>query len=43
VSPFAVRRDAVTARDSTALLGAFLEGVADFRYARSHARLAAWV
>lgn len=43
VCRFALRRDAVTAGDTTALLGAFVEGVADFRYARSRARLAAWV
>lgn len=39
VSPFALRRDAATARDSRALLGAFLEGAADSRYARSRALL----
>jgi peptidoglycan/xylan/chitin deacetylase (PgdA/CDA1 family) len=43
VSPFALRRDAVTASDATALLGAFVEGMADFRYASSRARLAGWV
>ncbi len=39
VSTFALWRDAVTAQDSTALLGAFLEGAADFHYARSRAQL----
>jgi peptidoglycan/xylan/chitin deacetylase (PgdA/CDA1 family) len=43
VSPLALRRDAVTAQDSNALLGAFVEGVADWRYGRSCARLDSWV
>lgn len=43
VSPFALRRDAATAQDSRALLGAFVEGVADFRYAQSRAQLCSWV
>jgi peptidoglycan/xylan/chitin deacetylase (PgdA/CDA1 family) len=36
-------RDAVAPQDSRALLGAYLEGVADFHYARSRAELARWV
>jgi len=43
VSPFAVRREAVDPADTLALLGAYVEGVADFRYARSRARLASWI
>jgi peptidoglycan/xylan/chitin deacetylase (PgdA/CDA1 family) len=43
VSPFAVRREAVGADDPLDLLGAYVEGVADFRYARSRARLASWI
>jgi hypothetical protein len=42
VSPYALRRDAVTPQDSLDLLGAYLEGAADFRYARSRARLNTW-
>jgi peptidoglycan/xylan/chitin deacetylase (PgdA/CDA1 family) len=42
-SPFALRRDAVTARDSKALLGGYVEGAADFHYARARAQLAAWI
>jgi peptidoglycan/xylan/chitin deacetylase (PgdA/CDA1 family) len=51
VSPFALRRDSAARQDSrsnytifsNALLGAFLEGVADARYARSRAELDAWI
>lgn len=43
VSPFALRRDAATARDSLALLGAYVEGTADLLYAQSRARLASWI
>jgi len=42
VSPGALRRDAATPQDSTSLLGALLEGAADYRYARSRAQLDAW-
>lgn len=42
VSPFALRRDAVTAQDSRPLLGAFVEGAADRLYARSRAQLGRW-
>jgi peptidoglycan/xylan/chitin deacetylase (PgdA/CDA1 family) len=41
-SRYALRRDSMTAQDSTALLGAFLEGAADVFYARSRARLEKW-
>jgi peptidoglycan/xylan/chitin deacetylase (PgdA/CDA1 family) len=41
-SPWTIRREAVSAQDSLALLGAYVEGVADFRYARSRAQLASW-
>jgi peptidoglycan/xylan/chitin deacetylase (PgdA/CDA1 family) len=43
VSPFALRRDAITAQDSNALLGAFVEGGLDLRYARSCAQIDSWV
>ena len=43
VSPFALRRDAITTQDSISLVGAYVEGAADFHYARSRAQLAAWV
>jgi peptidoglycan/xylan/chitin deacetylase (PgdA/CDA1 family) len=42
VSPFALRREAVSVGDSPALLGAYVEGMADFHYARSRAQLASW-
>lgn len=42
ISPFALRRDAVTAKDSLSLLGAFMEGAADFHYSRFCAQLDAW-
>jgi len=42
-SPSRLWRDAVTPQDSRALLGAYLEGAADFYYARSRAELAQWV
>ncbi len=42
VSPLALRRDAVRAEEPLALLGAFVEGVADFHYARARAQLDAW-
>ncbi len=50
VSQFALRRDASAGQDSSSnysvfsnsLLGAFLEGATDFRYARSRGRLDAW-
>jgi len=38
-SPLALCRDAVTTRDPKALLGAYLEGAADFHYARSRSQL----
>jgi peptidoglycan/xylan/chitin deacetylase (PgdA/CDA1 family) len=41
-SPLTLRRDAVSAQDPLALLGAYVEGVADFHYARSRAQLASW-
>ena len=43
VSPYALRREVVTAQYSMALLGAFLEGAADFHYAQSRAQLGSWV
>jgi peptidoglycan/xylan/chitin deacetylase (PgdA/CDA1 family) len=42
-SPSRLWRDAATPRDSRALLAAYVEGVADFYYARSRAELARWV
>jgi peptidoglycan/xylan/chitin deacetylase (PgdA/CDA1 family) len=42
ISPFALRRDAVTAQDSITLLGAFVEGAADFHYRPSCAQLDSW-
>jgi peptidoglycan/xylan/chitin deacetylase (PgdA/CDA1 family) len=41
-SPSRLWRDAVNPQDSRALLGAYLEGAADFYYARSRAELAQW-
>lgn len=43
VSPFTLRRDATTAQDSMALLGVYVEGVADFHYAKSRAQLGSWI
>lgn len=43
VSPYALRREAVMAGDSLNLLGAYVEGVADFRYASSRRHLDRWV
>jgi hypothetical protein len=40
---FALRRESVTPADSNAAIGAMLEGVTDFRYAKSRAQLDAWV
>ena len=42
-SPFAVRREAVNADDPLNLVGAYVEGLADFGYARSRARYARWI
>ncbi len=42
VSPAALRRDALSPRDSLSLVGALTEGAADFRYAGSRAVLDAW-
>jgi hypothetical protein len=39
----ALRRDAATPNDALTLLGAYLEGAADFRYARSRAQLSSWI
>ncbi len=41
-SPSRIWRDAVTPQDSHALLGAYLEGAADFHYARSRTELTGW-
>jgi peptidoglycan/xylan/chitin deacetylase (PgdA/CDA1 family) len=41
-SSWMLRREAVSAQDPLALLGAYVEGVADFHYARSRAQLASW-
>lgn len=43
VSAFAVRREAVMSQDSLRLLGAYVEGGADFRYAASTRQLDDWV
>lgn len=43
VSPYALRREAVMASDSLSLLGAYVEGIADFRYASSRRGLDRWV
>lgn len=43
VSPLALRRDAVTARDPLSLLGTYVEGGADFRYVNSNAQLDSWI
>ena len=42
IPPLALRRAAVTASDPKSLLGAFLEGGADFRYASSCRMLECW-
>lgn len=42
-SPSKIWRDAVTPQDSRALLGAYVEGAADFHYARSRAEFAGWL
>lgn len=42
VPPLALRRDAVNASDPKSLLGTFLEGGADFRYASSRRMLECW-
>lgn len=41
-SPLAVRRESVNPGDPVELVGAYLEGAADFQYARARARLARW-
>lgn len=43
VSPLTLRRETVSAKDPLSLMGAFTEGLADFRYAGSRARLASWL
>jgi peptidoglycan/xylan/chitin deacetylase (PgdA/CDA1 family) len=43
VSPLTLRRETVSAADPLSLMGAFTEGLADFRYAGSRARLASWL
>jgi peptidoglycan/xylan/chitin deacetylase (PgdA/CDA1 family) len=43
VSPLTLRRDAATPNDRRTLLGAYLEGAADFRYARARAVLSSWM
>lgn len=43
LSPFALRRDAVNAQDSTHLVAAFLEGFSDFHYAQSRAEFSDWL
>ena len=42
VSPLAIRRDAIQAKDPIPLVGSFVEGTADFRYAKARARLDEW-
>lgn len=41
--PAALRRDAVAAHESNALVGAFLEGAADFHYASGRALIDSWI
>jgi len=43
VSPLTVRREALGAGDSLGLVGAYVEGLADFQYARARAQLASWI
>ena len=43
ISPYALRRDSVTPEDPISLLGAFLEGAADFHYRQSCRQLDDWV
>ena len=42
LSPWLVRRDAISPRDTLNLVGALLEGGADFLYARDVAKLDVW-
>lgn len=42
LTPCAIFRDALNARDSNLLVGAILEGGADWRYAKSRARYLSW-
>ena len=42
-APHAVLREAIGPDDSLALVGAYVEGLADFQYARSRTRLASWL
>ena len=42
VAPWAIRRDAMAANDSLALIGALLEGGVDWKYARSLAEYGSW-
>jgi peptidoglycan/xylan/chitin deacetylase (PgdA/CDA1 family) len=41
-SKLTLRRETVSAHDSLALLGAYVEGVADFHYIRSRAQIDSW-
>ena len=42
VHPWAIRRDAVQASDSLSLVGAYLEGGADFLYSRALKTYESW-
>ena len=42
LTPWAIRREAIDADNSLGLVGAFVEGVADLRYARARAEFARW-
>lgn len=43
VSPLTLRRDAATPNDPRTLVGAYLAGAADFRYARARAEFGSWI
>jgi peptidoglycan/xylan/chitin deacetylase (PgdA/CDA1 family) len=42
ISPLAIRRDAISVRDSNSMVGALMEGGADFRYRKQGQVLAGW-
>ncbi|MDB4877489.1 MAG: polysaccharide deacetylase family protein [Gemmatimonadetes bacterium] len=41
-TPASIRRDAVSPRDTNALVNAYVEGIADWRYRRSRVQLSEW-
>ena len=43
LNPLAIRRDTIAVDDSLKLMGAFLEGVADFRYKKDFEIYESWL